>query len=122
MFEYLRFRRSLWELERRRRQASAEDEYDESIYADEVSSLHTRYLWEEANRLIIPTPPPADMTAWDGRTDDLRLTLKGINDLRAAIRVEKKLRREEVLMWMPAIAALTGLAVASSGLMVTGCG
>jgi hypothetical protein len=101
------------------RQLGAGEVYDQGSYEDAVRSLHTGHLWQEANRLIVPTPPPADETAWDWQQDDLRLTDKGINDLRAAIRAEKKLRREVVLMWVPAISALTGLAGAAIGLVVT---
>jgi hypothetical protein len=117
MFQYLRFRWRLWEVDRRRRRESADDEYDETIYTDEISRLHTIHLWGQANRLIVPIPAPGDKTAWEDRTDDLYLTPKGINDLRAAIRAEKKQRREAVLMWVPAISALTGLAGAAIGLV-----
>src|SRR3954468_1186471 len=110
MFQYLKFRWRLWQVDRRRRRESADDEFDETNYTDEINRLHTLHLRGEANRLILPLPAFGDKTAWENRTDDLYLTIKGINDLRAAIRAEKKQRREAILMWVPAISALTGLA------------
>jgi hypothetical protein len=141
MLEHLRFRWGLWRIERARQNTSAaydkdiaeakkrgdkQDEiydlenvanHEDNTYAEEIYRLHTRYLWREANRLIVPTPASDDKKAWEDVWGHRHLTHKGINDLRAAIRVEKKLRREQFLMWLPAVVALIGLAGALTGLI-----
>jgi 5-formyltetrahydrofolate cyclo-ligase len=141
MFEYLRFRRELMEIERWQRKADAKYKKDiaaarkrgamrdevlqieslaqfEDRTADEdIQRAHTRYLWREAHRLFIPTPHHEDEESWEEVGNRQVLTRKGINDLRAAIRAEKKVRREQVLMWVPAATALTGLAGAAIGVI-----
>lgn len=87
----------------------------EIIY-DQIHKLHTDYLLSIASRLIVPTPSWDDQTCWEESPMGFRyLTTKGIADLRAAIRSEQKLRLERILMWVPAIAALTGLIGALTG-------
>ena len=88
-------------------------EFDEEVY-----ELHTRYLFAEANRLIIPTAEFHAEEAWEeGPTGKRHLILPKINQLRALIRAEKKAGREQFLMWVPAITALTGLAGAAIGVI-----
>jgi len=69
----------------------------------------TRYLLREANRLIIPTPPYNDKERWEEQWGYWHLTTKGINELRSAIRAEKKLKREAFLMWLPFFTTVTGM-------------
>jgi hypothetical protein len=71
----------------------------------------------EANRLIVPTPDWQDKESWEEEDRRRYLNNKGINDLRTAIRAEKKLRREQILMWVPAMTAFTGLAGAAIGVI-----
>jgi hypothetical protein len=97
--------------------SQASHEYQ--TYEDEIHRLHTRYLWREANRLLLPVPEIDDKEAWEEEYGRRHLTRKGINDLRTAVRLEMKLRREAVLMWVPAITALTGLAGAAIGVLFT---
>jgi hypothetical protein len=88
---------------------------DESIYG-----AHTGFLVTQANRLIVPAPKFDDETKWsESDTLGVRyLTPAGINELRAAIRAERKLRREALLMWLPVVGAVTGLIGAMTGLVV----
>ncbi len=140
MFNYLRFRWKLRNMERWQRKTSASyskdmaaarkrgatrDELQEIMglahdedrtYDTDIYGLHTRYLLAEAHRLIVPVPSWEDGESWDEGFSN-NLTKKGINDLRAAIRAEKKVRREQVLMWVPAATALTGLAGAAIGVI-----
>jgi hypothetical protein len=142
MLGYLRFRWKLWRNERWQRQTAAGYNRDieaakkrgdshqkiyeiESIarhedqtYDEDIHTLHTRYLFSEAHRLILPTPDWEDKALWeDDEYAPRRLNRKGIAELRAAIRAETKVRREQFLMWIPAIGALTGLVGAAIGLV-----
>ena len=83
-----------------------------------VGEMHTRYLRSEARRLSVP------LKTWDGKefweeglTGTRYLNDEAINQLRAAIRAEKKSRRETVLMWVPVIGALAGLIGVATGLV-----
>jgi hypothetical protein len=143
MFDYLRFRISVRRLERlirthrkaakQRRLMWGDDwrkaikEADESWKEEEegfrniIYSIHTDYLRSEAHRLVVPMPDQTDDTVWrraspEGKPEFEYLTAKGINDLRAAIRAEKKVRREYWLMWLPMVVAFTGLIGAATGL------
>jgi hypothetical protein len=88
------------------------------MFDEEIYRIHTRYLFAEAHRLVIPTAHFHRKESWeDGPTGARHLTLDAINELRSAIRAEKKVRREAFLMWVPAITALTGLAGAAIGLI-----
>jgi hypothetical protein len=141
MIDYLRFRWELYREERWQRKTAAA--YDKDIAAakkrgekhdkiyeieslahheyttfdEEITRLHTRHLMTEAHRLIIPTPAWDDKESWEENEYGPRaLTRKGLNDLRAAVRAEKKVRRETILMWVPVFTAATGLAGALIGL------
>jgi hypothetical protein len=142
MFDYLRFRirvRRLEKLIRTHRKAAkrrvvwgddwrkaikeAEESWKEKeeSFRNIIYSIHTDYLRSEAHRLVVPMPDQTDDTVWrracpEGKPEFEYLTAKGINDLRAAIRAEKKVRREHLLMWLPMVVALTGLIGAATGL------
>lgn len=133
MFDYLRFRWKLWRVERWRR--ATEAKYDKElkearerkatwkelheieerafwegrVYDEDVWELHTRYLFAEANRLVIPTAEYHAPEAWEEGRTGRYLSLKSLNELRATVRAEKKVRREAWLMWVPLITTLTGL-------------
>lgn len=144
MFDYARFRWSLfWMEQSRQRSNKASDskraelkaslkgkelrdaleqhensemmdrlEFDEIIY-----QMHTRYLRKEARRLIVPLKNWDSKEAWEeGLTGTRHMTDEAINQLRAAIRTEKKARRESFLMWVPVIGALAGLIGVATGL------
>jgi hypothetical protein len=142
MFAYLQFRWKLWRVERWRKDAAAKFDkeivdarkrgakgneiyeiesnahHEDRMLDEDVYRLHTRYLFAEAHRLVIPTAKFHEKESWeDGPTGARHLTLAAINELRAAIRTEKKVRRELLLIWVPAIAGLTGLAGALTGLV-----
>jgi len=74
------------------------------------------YLVSEADRLLIPLPDDNEQnwTAFDdGEAMEHVLTRKGINELRTAIRAERKARSERFLMLtsglIGVIGAITGL-------------
>jgi hypothetical protein len=133
MFDYLRFWWKLRRVERWRRGTEAKYDkelkearqrkamgtelheigerafWENRVYDEEVWQLHTRYLFAEANRLVIPTAEYHAPEAWEEGGTGRYLTLKSLNELRAAVRAEKKFRREAWLTWVPLITALTGL-------------
>jgi hypothetical protein len=147
MFDYARFRWRLWRIERARRWT--ERAYDRDIaeakagklgkdgkkqdleriadtahwedltYGDEVMRLHSRYFVRKANRLHVPIPSHKDEERWQEQAGYYWLTTKGLNEVRAAIRTEKKQRWELVLMWVPLATALTGVLGALIGFLAT---
>ena len=87
---------------------------------DEVVQLHTAYLLAEARRLMLAMPDLRDEERW-GRgvvTGRRQLTKKGIVEMRAAIRSEKKAAREGMLLWVPGIAGILGLVVALAAIVL----
>jgi hypothetical protein len=82
---------------------------------EEISSLTTSHLVEEAQRLIVPIPEHADERYWkfDDTFGRWHLTTEGVIKLRADIRAERKARREPLMTLLPVtiglIGALTGL-------------
>jgi hypothetical protein len=133
VFPYLQFRKKLRRLERDQR--SEEKAYEDKIaeakrsgaksdviadvnqegmslyfhYQDEIQRLHSNYLVSQARRLFIPVPPLQDKTVWEhDMADRVYLNEQGINQLRAAIRAEKKARAEFVLMWVPGMVGVLG--------------
>jgi hypothetical protein len=135
MLDYLRFRLDLWKLERSKRKIikgyaadlaearkrkAPRDEREGILHTerweleavdDEIAQLHTLYLLRKAHRLIIPIPKTDDGETWEvSKQFGYRLlTPKGMSDLRAAARAERKARREEWLVFVPMIGAVTGL-------------
>ena len=139
MFDYLVLRWKLCWLERGRRQfhaafdrkiaearkrgARAEEirsieeqrHFESGEYSEELYQLHTRYLFSEANRLVIPTGQFHGKDAWEeGPTGVRHLTIEKITELRALVRSEKKASRE---IWIPLFAGLTGIFGAMTGLL-----
>jgi hypothetical protein len=143
VFDGIKLRMALWKLEKskaktlkeyaksvaevRKRKGTAEEIYqigsDENFEVtmidEQIYLAHTNFLRSEANRLIIPIPDFSDKSRWDmSNTMGFGyLTAFGINELRTAIRAERKLRREALLMWLPAAGAVTGLIGAMTGLI-----
>jgi hypothetical protein len=77
------------------------------------------YLISEAYRLFIPLPD------WDkqdkvGSGDTVKhvLTRDAINELRSAIRAEKKARVEQFLMWVPGIVGILGAAIGLASILI----
>jgi hypothetical protein len=139
MFDYLVLRWKLWRLARgrrrmhaafdrkiadaRKRGAKAEElrgiqeqrHFETGEYSEEVYQLHTRYLFSEANRLVIPTGEFHAADSWEeGPTGVRHLTIEKITEPRALVRAEKRANRE---MWIPLIAGLTGIVGAITGLL-----
>jgi hypothetical protein len=138
MIGYLRFRWGLWRAQKRLRWASKAYVDDirgarakqsgwqeiekikgmqvaeEELIQEEIRSLQTRRLLSAAQKLLVPYPDEG----WvEGKTVNRYLTVTGMNDFRARIRAEKKARWELVVMWMPAVAGITGLVGAVTGLV-----
>ena len=86
---------------------------------DAIYHAHTRYLVAEANQLILPVPDRKDETRWtESRLTGMQyLTPFGLSELRSAIRVERKLKVERALVWLPIVGAVTGLVGATTGLI-----
>jgi hypothetical protein len=142
MFEGIRYQAARWRQYRhdaryerltamRKRDGLPTDEGDfaaqrdlgSEALAERVDALYTGMLETEARRLHVPVP----MRPWQtGRneewtrqdmTETWALTPEGIVRLRAAIRAEKRDRRESVLAWAPFVTAMTGLAGTVIGLI-----
>ena len=85
----------------------------------EVDQFISRYLIVKAKSLIIPIPDFRGSKIWKytnekTRSRHLILTDKGISELRAAIRKEKRERREPYVIW---ISLVIGLIAATTGLL-----
>jgi len=136
MWEYLRLRWRIWRLDRQYRadeegtaqaveKATSQQEIDEILGGSDqgviqrrIDEAHTKYLMSRARRLVVPLPDWNDDRLWsiEANTGEHVLTAAGINELRAAIRAEKKARREAVQSWLPWVGALTGIIGALTGL------
>jgi len=88
---------------------------DDSLFNDEIETLITDRLLDQANWLFIRIPDRTDMTLWH-KSDfggQILLTRKGVSTLRAAIRTEQKERREFFVIVLTSsigiIGAITGL-------------
>jgi hypothetical protein len=93
----------------------------------EIKHNDSRALLDEAQKLYLPTPGPADKDKWVPK-EDLNtfenwsvLTPEAMTELRAAIRKERRERREVVESWAKVVGAiitiLTGLVGAAIGLV-----
>jgi hypothetical protein len=145
MFRYLKWRWKIWRLERRcraaeegteraieraRAQNAPPHEIDAIIGGSSADVLRYKirealsdYLISEAYRLFIPLPD------WD-KQDKIResgagydavkhvLTRDAINELRSAIRAEKKARAERFLMWVPGIVGILGAAIGLASILI----
>jgi len=144
MFNYMRFRWLLRQNEKARRRAHRR--YEKRIAAaraegvtqdkiedinsdamrddyeldDEVFELHTSYLMGQARRLMITTPDRKNEEMWTRAliSGYPHLTKKGIAELRAAIRAERKAQRESFLLWVPGITGILALIVALAAILV----
>jgi hypothetical protein len=90
--------------------------FEHRLAADEVIRLTSAYYVRMANRMLIPVPEfKTEGGAWmeSQETGLYHLTPHALHELRAAIRTEKKARREEWTIWLAlligAIGALSGL-------------
>jgi hypothetical protein len=143
MFEYWRLQRKLSRLERayrkdeegtraaveaaRLRGASSRDieeitgGSDAPVIQRRIHEALSNYLIAKAHRLVIPLPDRSEDNLWSVNSDtgEAVLTRQGINELRSVIRSEEKARREAILMWVPAITAVTGLLGALIGVIAT---
>ena len=92
--------------------------FEHRLADDELIRLTSNYYVRLANRMLIPVPEfKTEGGAWlesQERPGLYHLTPEALHDLRAAIRAEKKARREEWTIWL---AGLTGLIGAISGLV-----
>jgi hypothetical protein len=88
--------------------------YDE--YKEDIGTLVTQRLLRKARKLMLPIPELGDENLWERCQFSNRsnLTEKGIAELRATIRREQKETRE---MYLPWVAAFTGLVGAITGLL-----
>jgi hypothetical protein len=85
----------------------------------------TRDLIRQASSLLLPTPSRSDKARWDDSGvnygHDVTLTTEAMNELRAAIRQEKRARRETFESYVKTIGGLltigTGLVGALIGLL-----
>jgi hypothetical protein len=135
MFRSLAFRWKLWRLERLHRkemmgtERALQDAWNRSATRDELSEIEggssqgvmywrirvltTQFLVSEAARLVVPLPSLEDKELWThwgsgAPNEEHVLTIKGINELRAAIRVEQKARAERFLVWVPGVVGILG--------------
>jgi 5-formyltetrahydrofolate cyclo-ligase len=94
----------------------SEDYFGYREYEEEINLLITRNLLRKANKLMIPIPRHSDEEMWERCQYDSSyfLTRKGMSELRALIRQEK---RENMALYLPWITALIGIIGAITGLM-----
>ncbi|HWB49212.1 MAG TPA: hypothetical protein VG651_08885 [Stellaceae bacterium] len=144
MFENTRFRFGLWRTRRRHRKWEADQQSkiivarrrhanrqeiedlewdyraDREFHEDEIAAIQTRYLLDEADRLLVPRPPvifndesPETSTWVRGKNTGVHLSPKTMVELRDAIRRERKERSEVSRLWLssvaPVIASIAGL-------------
>jgi hypothetical protein len=140
MIEYLKFRWRLWrwrkryiEDERRTEAAVAAakargadaTEIEEIWGGSDTHVLRYRvrvamsdYLIAEADRLLIPLPDKEDKNIWEDVERYPTLTRQGINEVRAAIRADRKARMELFVMWLPGVTGVLGTLVALVAILV----
>jgi hypothetical protein len=108
-------------IERARARNAPPHEIDEIIGGSSADVLRYKihealsdYLILEANRLFIPLPDR------DKQVGGLKyvLTRDAINELRSAIRAEKKARAERFLMWVPGIVGILGAAIGLASILI----
>jgi hypothetical protein len=85
-----------------------------------IQEAQSEYLISEADRLLIPMPDWDDHNLWSvhADTDEHVLNRAGINELRSAIRLEKKARAERFLMWVPGIVGILGAAIGLASILI----
>lgn len=140
MVKWLKFRYRLWKLERERSQFEHKymelieaakkapkhpDEEDQlwaeffsekELFDEPISAFRTGYWMTAASRLMVPIPDRNEEGMWEKARLSPRhefLTIKGIAEIRSAIRKERRESREPFVMWaslvIGIIGALTGL-------------
>ena len=141
MFGYLRLRWELWWLERayRNRQkgtdkavkaasardASAQDietitgGSDDYLWRQRIYAAQTRYLCQEADRLIVTIPDIHDQNMWIEDGDRRFLTREGFAQLRSGIRAERKARAERFVIWAPSVIGILGALIGLVSLLVS---
>jgi hypothetical protein len=76
-----------------------------------IRKLHTDYLRQVANNLIVPLPEFKDESIWEN-VNSLGimyiLTPKGVYELKRLIRNEKKEKREVIFNWITLLIGLLG--------------
>jgi hypothetical protein len=112
-------------VEKAKARGVSQDEIDEiaggavaGVLRWKVREATSDYLISKADRLIIPLPPDDDEKMWTIVDDDSErkyvLTYAGINELRNAIRAERKGRIER---WLMLTSGLVGVIGAITGLV-----
>ena len=89
-------------------------------YREEIARLHSEHLVHQAVRLFIPIPSIDDEAMWkkSNTTNQFFMTEQAINQLRVAIRAERKARTEVFLMWVPGVIGLLGAAIGLAAILV----
>jgi predicted SAM-dependent methyltransferase len=104
----------------RERKASSEEldriahehHFEHQVAEDELYKLQSGHLIRVANRLMVPVPPfKTKDGAWmeSSIRGGWHLTPEAMHDLRAAIRAERKARREEWTVWVSLLALTVGV-------------
>ncbi len=94
------------------RRIEDQQNFETDMAYEEVALLEMRYLCCQAYRHSVPVPD--DDPAWyTSRPAEQRiLTVKGLNELKSALRAERRERVDRFRSWLPAIAAgLSAIAV-----------
>jgi hypothetical protein len=93
-----------------------ERHFEQRVAEDELNRLTSRYYVRLANRLLIPIPEfKEEGGAWmeSSVRGGYYMTPSALNELRTAIRAERKARREEWTVWLSLavgfIGSVTGL-------------
>jgi 5-formyltetrahydrofolate cyclo-ligase len=94
----------------------SEDDFGYLEYEEEINLLITRNLLRKANNLMIPLPSYSNEEMWErcDHNSGHYLTRKGMSEIKASIRQEK---RENMALYLPWITALIGIIGAITGLM-----
>ncbi|MFX0137097.1 MAG: hypothetical protein ACFFDN_25890 [Candidatus Hodarchaeota archaeon] len=95
---------------RKRSELISEAMYFSDFIDFQIRELHTDYLQKVANKLIVTIPNYNEENIWEKPIGYRRpiLTNKGIHELKRAIRMEKKERREVVFNWIMLLTGLIG--------------
>jgi hypothetical protein len=91
-------------------------QFETREYVEELEKMHSRYLINLANRMLLPTPEWDDTEAWQESEFDgsKYLSFKGRRSLYLAIRNERKERLE---IWKGWLTGLTGLLGVLTGIL-----
>lgn len=122
--EIARSRRAIWRIDRAynvelakaktandREKAEYGRHWETSLHVDEIETIKTRRLLREANRLDVPYEYPSEASAIWEQSHQLHtwhLTTVGYSEIRKAIRLERKDRREAAITWAGVIIGIIG--------------